>query len=67
MSEFICDFCKRPVDPAGARTWTKVSVWVFGPKRNGACMQGSEALGFAHDECARLARRGIHVEQGSLW
>ena len=62
-----CQFCGEPVDPSSATTWVKVTVWVFGPKRNGACMQGAEALGFAHDQCARLARRGIPIgQQGML-
>lgn len=61
-----CALCSDPVDPDGPRTWRQVTVWVHGPKANGACMQGTDVLGWAHDTCAQLARRGIPVGQVSM-
>lgn len=62
-----CQFCGQEVDPNAPTTWTQVTVWVYGPKRNGACMQGTEALGYAHDQCAQLERRGIPHGQKAMF
>lgn len=61
-----CALCGDTVDTGSPHTWRQVTVWVHGPKANGACMQGTEVLAWAHDSCARLARRGIPVGQGAL-
>lgn len=63
----VCSFCGKPCDPAGHDTWQQVTVWVFGPKRNGACMQSDEVYGIAHDPCARLVRQGISVDQAAMF
>jgi hypothetical protein len=62
-----CEFCEEPVAFTDARAWRKVTVWVHGPKSNGACMQGSEALAWAHDRCAALERRGISAAQEGMF
>ena len=66
MREPRCHFCGDPVRPADPTNWTQHTVWVYGPKRNGACMQGDDILAVAHDRCANLVRLGVGVEQGSL-
>lgn len=55
-----------PLDPNNPTVWAEVTVWVHGPKRNGACMQGPDTGRYAHPECAELERRGIPSGQGSL-
>lgn len=63
-----CAFCgEGPVDPNNANVWAQVTVWVHGPKRNGACMQGPDTGRYAHPECAALERRGIPAGQGGLF
>lgn len=62
-----CAFCGEPVNPADTAAWTQVTVWVHGPKRNGACMQSAEVLHWAHDGCARLARQGNLPDQKTLF
>lgn len=65
-----CHFCegeRGPVDPNDPDNWYQVTVWVYGQKRNGACMQGTEILAVAHGGCARLAKMGISHDQGSMF
>jgi len=61
-----CRFCLEPVRIGDPTNWVQVTVWVHGPKRNGATMQGEDVLAVAHDRCARLAKMGIGVDQGTL-
>lgn len=61
-----CSLCSEPVRAADPDTWRQVTVWVGGPKANGATLQGTEVLAFAHGSCVRLARCGISPTQGAL-
>lgn len=61
-----CRFCGAPLNPTDPDVWAEVTVWVHGPKRNGACMQGPDTGRYAHHECASLERRGIPAGQGAL-
>lgn len=66
MSRRVCPFCGLTVDTMDPAVWRQITVWVHGPKANGACMQGDDTLAWAHDACCRLERRGISAHQQSL-
>lgn len=61
-----CDYCHKTVDPEAATVWAEVTVWVHGPKRNGACLQGGDTGRYMHDHCAQLHKRGIPAGQERL-
>jgi hypothetical protein len=63
----VCPFCGEPVNPIDRDAWRQVTVWVGGPKAQGACLQGKNPLAFAHALCIKLAKsRAGSVRQGSM-
>jgi hypothetical protein len=67
MPELKCFFCHKPCDPTDHDNWFRVTVWVHGPKRNGACMQDDEILAVAHGGCARLTKMGVGIDQQPMF
>lgn len=60
-----CPFCTQPVSEHDESTWQQVTVWVGGPKKNGATLAG-KPVAFAHDACIRRARSGNNPDTDEI-
>lgn len=61
-----CAFCGNEVDASLADNYTQVSVWVNGPKRDGAVLR-EETGKHAHKHCVDLIKAGQSPDQTELF
>ena len=69
MSEVVCTYCGRPVDPQSRETWQRVVGWSRPGKSGGsdiACREPHPRVRFACDPCVRMVQSGLSPHQGTL-
>jgi hypothetical protein len=73
MSEYRCEFCGEPVDPADRWVWHRVTGWERSLRtRTSGARGGSDIVmrerleEFAHPSCVTLARDGLFAQESLL-